>query len=92
MFKYTRHTLKKIESLLERSAYTLRYERGSFQSGYCMVENKNIIVVNRFFDVEGRINVLLEILNNIDINTEVFDEKEMEFYENLMSFETEPTA
>ena len=87
-----RDRLKKIESLLERSAYTLRYERGSFQSGYCMVENKNIIVVNRFFDVEGRINVLLEILNNIDINTEVFDEKEMEFYENLMSFETEPTA
>lgn len=92
MFKYTRHTLKKIETLLERSAYTLRYERGSFQSGYCMVENKNIIVINRFFDVEGRINVLLEILHKLEINVDAFDEKELEFYENIMALETEATA
>lgn len=89
MFKYTRHTLKKIESLLERASYTLRYEKGSFQSGYCMVENRNIIVINRFFDVEGRINVLLEILHKIQINTESFDEKELEFYENIIALETE---
>lgn len=92
MFKYTRHTLKKIETILERSSYTLRYERGSFQSGYCMVENRNIIVVNRFFDVEGRINVLLEILHNIEIDKNNFDEKELEFYQTIMAFEAEPSA
>ncbi len=92
MFKYTRHTLKKIETLLERSSYVIRYERGSFQSGYCIVENRNIIVINRFFDVEARINVLLDILHVLEIDSSEFDEKELEFYQKVLALETEASA
>jgi hypothetical protein len=41
----------------------VRYEKGNFQSGYAMVENKKIIVVNKFLETEGRISVLLDIFN-----------------------------
>ncbi len=87
MFKYTRHTLKKIESLFESSAYQIRYERGSFQSGYCLVEDRKIIVINRFFEVEGRINTLIEILNNVALDEAEFDEKQLDFYQQILSMD-----
>lgn len=67
MISYTRHSLKKLESLFSEIEYIIRYERGNFQSGYCLVENRRIAVINKFFDVEGRINVLLEILDQQDL-------------------------
>jgi hypothetical protein len=39
--------------------------RKSFQSGYCLVENRSIAVVNKFFDTEARINTLLDILSTL---------------------------
>lgn len=68
--KYTRHNLKKLETLFEELDYTIRYEKGNFQSGYCIVENRNIAVVNKFFDTEGRMNILFEILSNIECDAE----------------------
>jgi hypothetical protein len=70
--KYTRNNLKKLEALFEEMEYTIRYEKGNFQSGYCIVENRKIAVVNKFFDTESRMNVLFEILSTITI-----DEKEL---------------
>ncbi|NUQ25147.1 MAG: hypothetical protein HUU34_14465 [Saprospiraceae bacterium] len=65
MFKYTKHNLKKLESLFEELQYTVRYEKGNFQSGYCILENKKVVVINKFYETEGRINCLLEILGTI---------------------------
>lgn len=71
MFKYTKNLLEKIEQLFGELGYTVRYEKGSFQSGYCMVHQQRIAVVNKFFDTEARINTLLEILDtfSVDPNT-----------------------
>lgn len=85
MFKYTKTTLQKIETIFEELDYKVRYEKGSFKSGYCLVENKNIAVVNRFFDTEGRINVLLEILSSFEgIDETIFTEKTLDFYKKIM--------
>ncbi len=66
MIKYTTHFLKKIETLFGELQYVVRYEKGNFNSGYCIVEDRKIAVVNRFFDTEGRINVLIDILQRVD--------------------------
>jgi len=85
MFKYTKTTLQKIETIFEELDYKVRYERGSFKSGYCLVENRNIAVVNKFFDIEGRINVLLEILADFEaIDETAFTEKTLDFYKKIM--------
>lgn len=73
--KYTRNNLKKLEALFEELTYTIRYEKGSFQSGYCMVEHRNIAVINKFYDTEGRMNCLIEILGNIEVDTNILSEK-----------------
>lgn len=86
--KYNRNNLKRLEAIFELSGYTIRYERGSFKSGYCMVENNNIIVINKFFDIEGRINTLLEIEQNITIQEDNLDEKSMEFYQKISNIDS----
>ncbi|HKK77647.1 MAG TPA: hypothetical protein VJ953_21390 [Saprospiraceae bacterium] len=82
-FKYTKHFLKKLESLFDTLEYTIRYEKGNFQSGYCIVENKKIAVINKFFDTEARINTLLDILSTVEVDVETLDEKEAKLYRDL---------
>lgn len=76
--RYTQTTLKKLEDLFGELDYAVRYEKGSFQSGYCIVESRKIAVVNKFFDTEARINCLLEILNKLEFDPAILSEKSRE--------------
>jgi hypothetical protein len=42
--KITQGTLDKLEDILGESEYVVRYERGNFQSGWCLLEFKKIVV------------------------------------------------
>lgn len=81
--KLTKHLLKKIEELFEELGYTIRYAKGSFNSGYCMVENQKVAVINKFFDTEGRAGVLIEILAQIEVNTEHLTEKGLKTFKQV---------
>lgn len=83
MLKYTKHNLKKIESLFQEMGYTIRYEKGNFQSGYCMVENRKIAVINKFFDTEGRIGVLLEVFDTLPGEPPALSEAAAKLYKQI---------
>jgi hypothetical protein len=68
--KYSRHFLNKLEQVFEDLGYQVYYGKGNFNFGHCLVESEKKVVVNRFFDVEGRILGLLEILSEIEIDVE----------------------
>ncbi len=82
-FKYTPNTLKKLEELFEEARYIIRYEKGHFNSGYCILEERRVVVINKFFSVEGRINALLEILQSITINEEELSTEMLKLYKSL---------
>ena len=69
--KYNQQTLNRLEKILEESGYVVRYERGSFQSGYCILEEKKVVVLNKFLNTEGRINTLIDLLPFLQINYEM---------------------
>ncbi len=81
--KYTRNNLKKLETLFKELDYTVRYEKGNFQSGYCIVENKKIAVINKFFDVEARMNVLFEIIAGLEVNAELLTDASQKVYKEV---------
>ena len=58
-FRYNATTLTLLESIMKENKYVVRYEKGSFQSGYCILEDKRVAVVNKFYDTESRINALI---------------------------------
>lgn len=82
--KYTQSTLEKIEKLLDETEYIIRYERGTFQSGYCILEQKKVIVLNKFLPVEGRINTLIDIIPQLIINPELLSVESKKMYEDVM--------
>lgn len=88
--RYTITTLKKLEDLFEELDYTVRYEKGNFQSGYCLVENRRIAVINKFFDTEGRINTLLDILSRFELDEQTLSEKSRDFVEKWRKGLQEP--
>ena len=83
--KYTQSTLDKLEAIPELSGYVLRYERGTFQSGYCILEEKKVVVLNKFLQVEGRINTLLDLIPQLDINTDILPQDSMKLYVDIIS-------
>jgi len=82
-FKYTPNTLKKLEQLFEEARYRIRYEKGNFNSGYCILEDRRIAVINRFLNVEGRINALLEILPSVPVKEEELSGEMLKWYKQL---------
>jgi hypothetical protein len=87
MIKYTNQFLLKIEEVIAESDYILRYEKGNFKSGYCVLKDQKIMIVNKFFAVEGKINALLDILKGIQLDTAKMSEKSLKLYEELSQAE-----
>jgi hypothetical protein len=72
-----------MEDLIAESDYILRYEKGNFKSGYCLLKEQKIMIINKFFTMEGKINALLDILKGLELDTTRFTEKSLKLYEEL---------
>jgi hypothetical protein len=90
--KYTQGTLDKLEDIVAESNYTLRYERGTFQSGWCVLEQKRVVVLNKFLNIEGRINTLLELIPQLDIVFDKITHESQKLYTDVMRRATTEAA
>jgi hypothetical protein len=82
--KYTQTKQDKIEKLIEEAAYIVRYERGSFQSGFCILEDRKVVVLNKFLQLEGRINTLIELIPQLKINRDQLSPESAKLFDELM--------
>ena len=81
--KLTQTTLDKLEDILGESEFVVRYERGNFQSGWCLLESKRIVVLNKFLNLEARINTLLELIPQLDIQFDKLTHDSQKLYEEV---------
>lgn len=81
--KYTQSTLDKLEKIVEEAGYVIRYERGTFQSGYCILEQKKVVVLNKFLQIEGRINTLLDLIPQLDIQPDALSEESKKLHSGI---------
>jgi hypothetical protein len=84
MIKYTTQFLLKLEDMIAESDYTLRYEKGNFKAGFCVLKDQKIMIINKFFTTEGKINALLEILKGVTLTPVKFTEKSIKLYDELV--------
>ena len=82
--KYTQATLGSLEKILNESGYIIRFERGSFQSGYCILEERKVVVLNKFLQIEGRINTLIDIIVQLKIDPETLSADVHRTYEAVV--------
>ncbi len=88
--KYNQGTLKKLEDILGQANYVVRYERGTFQSGWCLLEERRVVVLNKFIQMEGRINTLIEIIPQLDINYDLLTHDSQKLYDEVISENNKP--
>jgi hypothetical protein len=83
--KFNQSTLDKLEAVLSQAEYKMRYERGTFQSGWCLLEEKRVVVLNKFLDAEGRINTLLDLIPQLNINYDKLTLESQKLYDSVVS-------
>ena len=82
--KYTQSTLDKVEKILESSGYVLRYERGTFQSGYCILEERKVVVLNKFLPIEGRINTIIDLIPQLEVKPDDMPPDAKKLYDEII--------
>lgn len=91
MAKFTPAYLKKLEEVLELAGYDVRYEKGNFKSNFCILEEKKVVVINKFTVLESRIQSLLEIIQSlVDSNTIQIDLRTIGLKNKIQSTEELP--
>lgn len=88
MVSITQYNLDKIENLLLDLGYQVRYEKGNFKTGACVIQNTKVIVVNKFSNLEIKINSLIQILREFEVNKEDLEEKQWIYYKSLIKTES----
>ena len=78
--KITQANLNRLEKIFEEGKYMLRFEKGTFTSGYCVLEHKKVVVINKFLNMEGRINTLVDILSTLQLDTTLLSPDSLKLY------------
>ncbi len=78
--KYNKSFLEKLENLFAASDYVLRYEKGNFKSGYCILNENKVVMVNKYYTLEGKINTLVDIVKELNFNPKDFKDKKNQEY------------
>ena len=76
---FTQHTLDKLEQLLKALNYKVRYEKGNFKTGACVIESSRVIVVNRFSNLESKIIALAGLVQALETDEALLDDKQKAF-------------
>ncbi len=79
--------LKKIENLLKEAGLKLRYEKGNFKSGHCLLEEQQVVVVNKFYTVETKIQALSEIVQQLQFDVELLSPESRKIHQELRQTE-----
>lgn len=88
MVSITQYNLDKIENLLLDLGYKVRYEKGNFRTGACVIQHTKVIVVNKFSNLEIKISSLIQLLREFEVSKEdLNDDKQWTFYKSLIKKE-----
>ncbi|MVZ61922.1 hypothetical protein [Sphingobacterium humi] len=83
MIALTQSSLDKLELLFSDLGFKLRYEKGSFRTGACILQTSKVVVVNKFSSVDMKVQSLLQILQTLEVDESLINEKLQPFYANI---------
>jgi len=86
---YTQHTLEKLESLIKSLGFKLRYEKGNFKTGSCILEHNRVILVNKYSNLESKINSLADLLQRSETDDTLLEDKQKAFLYELKQLKLE---
>jgi hypothetical protein len=67
----TKQILSELEEIVERLGFKLRYEKGNFEGGYCLLKESRLFVINSRSEPERRIAIIARNIKVLGID-EIF--------------------
>ena len=83
--RITKSTQEKLQAILKSQDYVIRYEKGNFRGGYCVVMDQRIILINKFFPLESKISTLTDIIREIPIDPDLLTPDQTRLVDKLKS-------
>jgi hypothetical protein len=77
--------VKELESLAANSGITVRYEKGDFEGGFCVLRAERLIVVNKKLPLSKKASVLAQGLAEIGIEENYLKPAIREFIEDELA-------
>jgi len=60
--------LAELEQLANQLGYKVRYEKGDFDGGWCIVKEEKLLLVNKKFDTRKRISVIARCIGEMGVD------------------------
>ena len=86
--KITKIFQLKLENILESQEYKIRFEKGNFKSGYCIIKDKKVVIINKYFSLEGKINALIKIIKSIEISKKLCTKNDIIILKKINTIES----
>lgn len=66
--------LEELEKFVRGLGINLRYERGDFEGGYCVLRDQKMIIINKLANTQKRISLLSQSIIEMGIEESLMDE------------------
>ena len=63
------HLISELEEVTKQLAVTLRYEKGDFEGGYCILKDQKILVINKRLSDARKASALAQAIAEYGIET-----------------------
>ena len=60
--------LQELKSVADLLGASVRYEKGDFKGGYCIVHDKKVIVINKMTNLQRKVMILSTALKELGID------------------------
>ena len=88
--KITKTTQEKLEAAFKAIGYKIRYEKGTFKSGYCLIEEQKVVVVNKFYPLESKVIAMAEIMRELNPDNTGLDDTLVKIVTEVLKTQTNP--
>ena len=67
--------LQELRSVADQLGASVRFEKGDFKGGYCIIHDRKVVVINKMTNLQRKVMILsnslagklLDVLSNLDV-------------------------
>lgn len=77
--------LEELRDACQHVGYSLRFEKGDFEGGWCILKEKQLLVVNKRFSLDQKLSVIARALGELGIEEMYLKPAVRDFIDDEMS-------
>jgi hypothetical protein len=75
--------LQELKSVADQLGASVRFEKGDFKGGYCIVHDKKVIVINKMTNLQKKVMILSTALKELGVDSIYLNPRIREIIEEM---------